>query len=125
MRRLLLSLVSWLMLEAILLNTAAALLPADSCLPQSSHTSTTFAQSHQDCSDWLFKNTSSVSHELSLQCKRQSKRVLALVHFFTLFSQTQERDGHLRPALTPVFFPTLFFFPRKLSPPSATDEPRS
>ena len=111
------------MLEAVLLNTAVAFLPAGSYLPQSLSDAPTLTQSHEDSSDGLFKQTSSVSVELSLQCARQSKRVLALVRAFTLFSQMQERDDHFWSALVPAFFPSLLFFPRKLSPPSAENDP--
>jgi hypothetical protein len=123
MQRFLLPWVVWLMLEASLLNAAVAFLPADPGPPQSPNTTPTFTQSCPDSSNSLFKGTSSVSQELGLQCARQSKQVFALVRACTLFLQVQERDGHLRSAPAPVFSPALFFFPRKLSPPSAEDEP--
>jgi hypothetical protein len=111
------------MLAAVLLNTAAAFLPLDSDLVRSFQTTSAVAQSHLDCGDWLFKHTSSASHKLHLRCARQSKKILALLHSFTLLSHLQEREAQFRSAPVPVFFPTALFFPRKLSPPSAADEP--
>lgn len=122
MQRLLLSWLSWLMFAAVLLNTVAAFRPLNSYLVQSSCTSPTFAQSHLDCSDWLFKHPSTVSHKLNLCRARQSKKILALLHSVTIPSHLQERDAHLQSVPVPIFFPTALFFPRKLSPPSAADD---
>src|SRR5262245_13722224 len=123
MQRLLFSWVSWLILAAVLPNTVAAFPPFDSYLVRSSDATPIVAQSHLDCSDWLFQHTSSVSHKLNLRCARQSRKTLALLHSFTIPSRLQKRDAHLQAVPAPVFFPTALFFPRKLSPPSAADEP--
>jgi len=123
MYRVFLSWVVWLMLEMLWLNTAAALLLVHAPLPQSFGPTFTFVQSQADDSDGLCKNTTSVSSELVLQCEQQSKQVYPLVRVATLSSLTQQRGERrwLRPA--PVPPPVHFFFPRKLSPPSAQDEP--
>lgn len=123
MRRLLFSWVSWLLLEAILLNTAVALSPVHPRLSQAARTTTAFAQSSSDCSDGLFRNTSSVSRELSVQCERRGKQVFALLYARDFFSQVEGTDTPFHSVLIPVFFSTLLFSPRKLFPPSATDEP--
>src|SRR3954452_13807221 len=104
MQRFLLSCANWLMLVAVLLNSVAAFRPLDSYLIPSS--TFTFTQSPLDCSDWLFKHTSSVSHKLNLRCTRQSKNHHALLHSFTILSHLQEKDARLRSASVPVFFPT-------------------
>jgi hypothetical protein len=123
MYRLFLSWVVWLMLEMLWLNTAAAFSLVNAHLPQASGTTPTFAQSQSDCSDGLCKNTASVSSELVLQCERQSKQVHPLIHVSTLFLLAQQ--GNERHCLQPASAPPLvrFFFPRKLSPPAAQDEP--
>ena len=117
MWRLLFFRMNWLILEVILLNTAAAFFPATPELSPSSHVPAAFARSSPDSNDRLFMGTSSVSHGLSLQCERQGRQVLALVHSFSLFPQLQERNDHFRSPLLPVFYPAFFFSPRKLSPP--------
>ena len=123
MQRLLLSWVVWLILEVLSLHTAVALLPAASFLPQSPGPIPALTQSYPSPSDSLFTKTSSVSQALSLQCARQSKHVLALVRSLAPFPQAPERDGRLRSVPVLVSLPFLFLFPRKLSPPSAEDDP--
>jgi hypothetical protein len=123
MQSLLLSWVVWLTLAAKLLNTGVAFLLADPCFPQSSSSVPVVAQSAPESHDSLFKETSSVPQELSLQCARQSKQIFVLARARTPFPNAQERDGHLRPVPAEVLPPAaLFFSPRKLSPP-AEDEP--
>ena len=123
MQRLLLSWAVWLILAVLSLNTAVALLPAASFFPQSPDPIPTFSQSYPSPSDSLFTETSSVSQALSLQCARQSKQVLALVRSLAPCPQAQERDGCIRSVTVPVSLPFLFLLPRKLSPPSAEDDP--
>jgi len=123
MQGLLLSWVVWLILEVLSLHTAVALLPAASFLPQSPGPIPALTQSYPSPSDSLFTKTSSVSQALSLQCARQSKHVLALVRSLAPFPQAPERDGRLRSVPVLVSLPFLFLFPRKLSPPSAEDDP--
>jgi len=123
MGRLFPSWLSWLVLEAILLSTAIAFAPADSRFFPSVHPFSAFTESCLDYSDWLFKDTASASHELGLQCERQNKQVITRVQASTLLHQLRERNSHCRPTREPVFSPARLFFPRKLSPPSAADEP--
>ena len=123
MQGLLLSWVVWLILEVLSLHTVVALLPAASFLPQFPGPIPAFTQSYPSPSDSLFTETSSVSQALSLQCARQSKHVLALVRSLAPFPQAPERDGRLRSVPVLVSLPFLFLFPRKLSPPSAEDDP--
>jgi len=123
MQGLLLSWVVWLILEVLSLHTAVALLPAASFLPQSPGPIPALTQYYPSPSDSLFTKTSSVSQALSLQCARQSKHVLALVRSLAPFPQAPERDGRLRSVPVLVSLPFLFLFPRKLSPPSAEDDP--
>jgi len=123
MQGLLLSWVVWLILEVLSLHTAVALLPVASFLPQSPGPIPALTQSYPSPSDSLFTKTSSVSQALSLQCARQSKHVLALVRSLAPFPQAPERDGRLRSVPVLVSLPFLFLFPRKLSPPSAEDDP--
>jgi hypothetical protein len=115
--------MSWLVLGAILLSTATTFVPVDSRFFPPLHPSSAFTQSCPDCSDWLFKDTASASHELGLQCERQNKQVIMRVQASTLLHQLRARNGHCRPTREPVFSPARLFFPRKLSPPSAADEP--
>ena len=123
MHRVFLSWAVWLLLEMLWFNTAAALLLVHAPLPRSFGPTLTFAQSQSDGSDGLCKNTSSVSSELVLQCEQQSKQAHPLVRVSTLSLLTQQQGERrwLRPV--PVPPPVHFFFPRKLSPPSAQDEP--
>ena len=123
MQRLLLSWAVWLMLEVLSLHTAVVFLPAASFLPQSPDPVPAVTQSYPSPSDSLFTETSSVSQQLSLRCARQSKQVLVLVRSLDLFLVAQDRDGRLRSVPVPVSLPFLFLFPRKLSPPSAEDDP--
>lgn len=123
MRCLLLSWVVWLTLGVTMLNTAAAFMPTDSFLPQSSDTAPAFNRSHSGIKDRFFKETSSVSQGLSLQCARQSKRALARVRSFYPFSRVQQKTIRLWSVAVPVSLPFVFFFPRKFSPSSAEDDP--
>ena len=114
--------VIWLMLEAMLLPTAV--FPLTCARPrQSPRLGLSFAQSYANPSEGLFKQTSSFSEEFSLQSVSESRPVLMLHHPVAVLSKKQERDGHLRPVPVPICFPLLIFFPRKLSPPSAEDDP--
>jgi hypothetical protein len=123
MQRLFHSWVIWLLLEAISLKLAAVSLPTGPCPSQSSPITPTFTHSYPVSSDEFFRETSSVSAEISLRSARQSKQASALIRPVLAFSHVQERGAHFRPAVGPVLSPAPFFFPRKLSPPSTEDEP--
>jgi len=122
MRRLSLFWISWFFLEATLLNPVAAFSLGDPRLASPLHLTFSLAQSYPDCEDWRFRNTSSISHILMFQCERQGKQVPLPVSFRAFLPQRQGSDPHLYTARFPVFFLTPLF-PRKLLPPSATDEP--
>jgi hypothetical protein len=127
MRRLLLSWLVWLTLGVTCLNTTVAFMLAGLLLARFPDTVPTLTESHPGSADPsgdpFFKETPSVSQELSLQCARQSKRALARVG--SLHLSAQERQPNLRPwsMAAAVSLPFVLFFPRQLSPPSATDEP--
>jgi len=123
MQRFLLAWLVWLMLEAILLQAAAVLLLGGSSLPQSSETASALTSANSDSSDSLFKETFSVSQELSFLCKQESKQSCALDPSVDPLLRVQERDDRWPLARVVVSLPTVFFFPRKLSPPSAEDDP--
>jgi len=115
--------VIWLMLEAMLFPAAVAFPPA--CAPplQSSRSGISFTQSYANPSGDLFKQTSSFSEEFGLQGAAENRQMLALPRTGSVLSQEQEGDSHLQPLPVPIFSPLLVFFPRKLSPPSAEDDP--
>jgi hypothetical protein len=114
--------VVWLMLEAMLLPTAVAFPPA-CARPCQSPLSISFAQSYANPGGGLLKQTSSFSEEFGLQGAQGRRQVLTLPRSALVLSQGQEKDDRLRLVLVPSFSPLLVFFPRKLSPPSAEDDP--
>jgi len=114
--------VVWLMLEALLLPVAVAFPPA-CARPFQSSRGISFAQSYANPSGDLLKQTSSFSEEFGPQGARESKQQLALPRIGSVLAQKQEKDDHLQPILVPNSSPLLIFFPRKLSPPSAEDDP--
>jgi len=122
MKRLFFPSIFWVLLEILLLNTVGAILSPGSFLPQSSHAVPTFAQAHADDTDGLLKKSDSASQELSLQCKRQSQRTLSFA-YSSFLSSAQEQGEHRPSILSTPPIPVCFVFPRKLSPPSATDDP--
>jgi len=123
MQRFVLAWLVWLMLEAISLQAAAALLLGGSSLPQSSETASALTAANSDSSDSLFKETFSISQELSFLCKQESRRSCALDPSVDPLLRVQERDDRWPLARVVVSLPTVFFFPRKLSPSSAEDDP--
>ena len=57
------------------------------------------------------------------EIQQQDKQVLGVVHSSNFFYSAPQKDHRLRAALVFLSVPARTFFPRKLSPPSATDEP--
>ena len=106
-----------------LLYTAVACLLADSCLGQSPHTTSALTQSQSRSSEGLYREASSVSQELSLQNKRRSRQLLALVHACDSLALAPQREA--RPRSVPVLSPLalVLFSPRKLPSPVAEDDP--
>ena len=116
--------VVWVIFLATSLNVVAALLPALRTSPQSSNTALVLAQSELDDSP-VGESTSTSSSEEQNLCavQQQTKQVPVLVHSYDLVSLVSRRENLLRAAPAPVFLPVRVWFPRKLSPPSAQDEP--
>jgi len=114
--------VVWLMLEAMLFPAAVAFSPA-CARPFQTPFRVSFAQSYANPSGDLLKQTSSFSEEFGLLGAQGSRQVLTLPRSALVLSQGQEKDDRLRLVLVPIFSPLLVFFPRKLSPPSAEDDP--
>jgi len=106
-----------------LLQAAAVLLLGGASLPQSSETASALTAANSDFSDSLFKETFSISQELSFLCKQASRQSCALDPSVDPLLRVQERDDRWPLARVVVSLPTVFFFPRKLSPPSAEDDP--
>jgi hypothetical protein len=114
--------VGWLILEVILLRGAAAFLPDGPFLLRSSDTVPAFARADLDSGEVLFKETFSVSQELTLLCKQENKQSRSLAPSVDSLPPVQERDDRwsfVRTKVAPLV--TLFFFPRKLPSPSAED----
>lgn len=122
-QRLLLSWIVWLVLAAIPVNLAKACVSADATASQSGDTIPALTYSHSNPQDRVFKSTPSVSEALSLQCERQSKKSRTIVRRFDIPPQPRHKDGHFHFDAVPSFVLVRFFFPRKLSPPSAEDDP--
>lgn len=71
----------------------------------------------------VFKEPSSASQEFNVQSERQSKKLRVLIRRPEMRPQDQAQARHW---LSPPFLtvrPIRLFFPRKLSPPTAAEEP--
>ena len=124
MRRFLPVCAGWLILEMILLRGAATFLPDDPFLLRASDPTPTFARADLDPGEVLFKETFSVSQELSLLCKQENKQSRTLASSVDSLLRVQERNDRwsfVQTRVAPLV--TLFFFPRKLSPASPEDGP--
>src|SRR5712692_8379084 len=121
MERLSLFWIAWLIAEAISLQVAIAFLPADFSPLQPYHSAASFTESQPDHIDWRFKETSSVSQELNLQCARQSRQTRIPFRPIDPTSAPQPGGKRLQAALVPVSFSGRFFLPRKITPPSPED----
>jgi hypothetical protein len=121
MSRVFLSWIVWLLLGVIWQGTPFALLQAGTC-PTESYTPSALSRSQPHGSNWFLKDISSVSQKLGLQCAWQSKQVHTLVHVFALSLPRQEREPSRVDSDT-WLLPALIFFPRKLSLPTADNDP--
>jgi hypothetical protein len=115
--------IVWLILEVVSLQLAAAFSPRIPSLSRPFGPTPVFTQSDGHSRDPLMQDTASTSEELRLLCEQESKQVSVQVHFCDLCLSVQQRDTRLRSILTSVFPAPLFFFPRRLSPSSADDDP--
>ena len=118
-----LSRVIWLILGAISLNAVVSLKAAPAALALSLPVPSTVMESSVDRDEIFFRETSSISREFSLQCARQSKRVLTLARSFGPYSPDDEKTFCLHAVVVQVFSPTAIFFPRKIAPPSSENDP--
>ena len=118
-----LSRIIWLIVGAISLNAVVSLQAAPTALAPSLPVPSTVMEASADREEIFFRATSSVSREFSLQCARQSKRVLTLARSFGPYSPDHEKTFLLHPIVVQVFSPTQTFFPRKVAPPSSEDDP--
>lgn len=109
------------MLVVILLNTAVPLPPQSLFLSQLS-SPWPVRHSQSGSGHLLFEIAFSLSQELILQGERQSKKVLMLVHRSDAALQKQQKVASGQLAPVPLFCLVRFFLPRKLSPPSTTDD---
>jgi len=117
---------SWvvcLVLAVVVAHSVSVFSPYYSASFESSEPVTALARVHAGGRNSLFKNTSSVSHELSLKSERESKKVYGLLRRFDSASQKSPAEKNLRSTQMPTFLPAQLFFFRKLSPPSGTDDP--
>ena len=118
-----LSRVIWLILGAISLNAVVSLQAAPVAFALSLPAPSTIMESSVDRDEIFFRETSSVSREFSLQCARQSKRVLTSARSFAPYSPDDEKTFCLHAVVVQVFSPTQIFFPRKIAPPSSENDP--
>lgn len=122
-QRLLFSWLVWLFLVVTPLTTAAVSLPLVSPAPQSQDRTPEWAQSQGHTQHEFFKETSSISQELRAQSERQSKKARIWVRRLEALLQDQQRSCSLKSLPVLTTRPVRFFFPRKLSPPSTSDDP--
>jgi hypothetical protein len=115
--------IVWLILATTALNVVSAFLPDDSFPARSHHTISVPAQLVSAGSP-LGEVASVVAEGRNLwEIQQRSKQVLALVHSYNFAYSASQKDHRLRAVLVFVASPVRFFFPRKLSPPAAPDEP--
>jgi hypothetical protein len=118
-----LSRVIWLILGATSLNAVVSLQAAPTALAPSLPVPSTVMEASVDREEIFFRETSSVSREFSLQCARQSKRVLTLARSFGPSSPDREKTFCLHAVVVQGFSPAPIFFPRKIAPPSSENDP--
>jgi hypothetical protein len=124
MRRASFSRIIWLILGALSLNAVVSLQAAvPATLARSLPVPSAFIDSSIERDEIFFQETSSVSREFSLQCARQSKRVLTLARSFGRYSLEREKAFRFCTVVAQVFSPVQFFFPRKVAPPSNENDP--
>jgi hypothetical protein len=124
MPRLLFAWVIWLSLTATSLNVVSAFV-LDPSSPSRSQKATCIVPQ-------LVSDDSPLGEDVTVPGKgernfwgleQQSKHVLAAVHSRDLVSLLSQRENRLRAAPASVLLPVRVWFPRKLSPPAAQDDP--
>src|SRR5262249_32216435 len=123
MQRFFFAWVIWLMVGAMVSPAAAVFPPACAPAPQPPRIGPAFDQSYTTPREGLCKETLSFSEEFSLQEPSEDRLVFTLPHPVAVLAKKQERGSRLRPIPVPACFPLRVLFPRKLSPPSAEDDP--
>lgn len=115
----------WFALAMVLLQTADTLIPLASSSPHLSTSTLSLVHSRPGSHSSCCETAVSASEELGRQCESHNKQGFAPGRTVTLASnETQQRDSHLhfRASVSPIVL-AHFFFPRKLSPPVADDDP--
>ena len=113
--------IVWLILIAIAANVASAF-PGHSSPSQNA----TFIATQPALDDSPPGEAISVTREGERSfwgLEQQSNHILAAVRAHALVFLLSQREDLLRAAPTPVLPPVRIWFPRKLSPPSAQDDP--
>ena len=124
MPRLLFAWVVWLSLTTTSVNVVSAFLPEHSPLVRPQHTPFLVTQ--------VVADDSPLGEDVAVPGKgernvwgleQQSRHLLAAVPARDLVSLFSQRAHVRRPAPAPMLLPVRAWYPRKLSPPSASDEP--
>ena len=123
LRPVLFSWLVWSTLGTLVLQTLVGLALTTCFLGQPPHTMFTVSRPYRGSNNSLFEETAGVSQELSRECAQQSRQALASACSFDPFAPLQQRDGRLGSVPVPISLLILSFLPRKLSPPSAEDDP--
>ena len=111
------------MLVLVVLHAATTFGPAASAAPRSTESTSTWAQAHTKQSQTLCQESFSISQELSLQSERQSKKVRTLTRCLVASLHEPSYERYLHSSTVATVPPARRVFHRKLSPPSAIDDP--
>jgi len=112
-----------LLLAVNVLSPVASARRADDIGPRASTDGLTSTLPRPDTHERLFTEPAASVPASGLQHARQSRQSLAPAHPGALVLRTQGCLRPPRPVWGPVSPPWRRFYPRKLSPPSAEDEP--
>jgi hypothetical protein len=115
--------VIWFLLAVMSSNIGGALFATTVDASQSSDPTPVLAGARAGRGNLLSESVSSASREFSLQNQRQSKKVRMLIRRGDTVHQSPQEKSDFRLIRMPAFLPVRFFFPRKLSPPSASEDP--
>ena len=115
--------ILWLILVANALSGAAVLRPVEAFGFQASPLDLIATPSRRIAPDWLCTEPAAISPALSLLCAQQSKQPPLLVRSLLLVPSVQDRTRPPQWVLASAFPRWRFFYPRKLSPRSAEEDP--
>lgn len=113
----------WLILRAIVLQLLVAFLTVNPGLGHIFETESIFTPSYVDSRCALFEEPSAAAQELHREFAQQGRQLLAALWSFARFSLKQEGGSARRVLPVQLPLPIASFFPRKLSPPAADDDP--